>query len=295
MSSSNTTVTALQGRENVAAPHARVDGQVRTVPWRNIDNAGPAGSINSNAADMARWVGLHLGGGSTGGKRLLKPETVKEMQTPNVVIRLEPSQEKLNPETHFMSYGLGWTLQDYRGRKVVVHGGNIDGMSALVAMMPEENVGLVILANMGGSPLPGAIMYRVFDAQLRAPPRDWSAEMLRTHRASAGKPKEPERATGTSPSLSPAKYAGTYTSDLYGEMRVVEDGGKLVMRYGPTIAFDLEHWHHDTFRAHFRDPMRSRTFVTFTLNAQGKVDELKTEHMSAFKRAPDGPVPAGRQ
>ena len=76
MTSSNTSVTALSKSDNVASPHEKVEGKVKVVPWRNIDNIGPAGSINSNVTDMAQWVRLHLGDGKRDKKQLLSSGTV---------------------------------------------------------------------------------------------------------------------------------------------------------------------------------------------------------------------------
>jgi CubicO group peptidase (beta-lactamase class C family) len=297
MAASNTSISALKAAADVASPHAKVDEKVTEIPWRNIDNIGPAGSINSNVTDMAQWVRLQLGLGKYKDRQLLSTGSVKEMQMPQTVIRLEGPMEKLNPDTHFMSYGLGWFLQDYRGRKVVQHGGNIDGMSALVAMMPEEKLGMVILTNMNGSPLPTALMYKVFDSFLGVTGRDWSAELLKVVKVQMEQAKavekkmESDRVQGTSPSLPLAKYAGTYSSDMYGDAKVTEQNGRLSISYGGAMSGEMEHWHFNTFRATMKDRSLGKPFVNFTLNASGKVDEMKLvtgpAGEIAFKPAPE--------
>ncbi|HKP84914.1 MAG TPA: serine hydrolase [Blastocatellia bacterium] len=296
MTDTNTSTNALKTADNVATPHDKFDEKVQPIAWRNIDNIGPAGSINSNVTDMAQWVRLQLGGGKYKNEQLISSGAVKEMHMSQTVIRVEGVAEKLNPETHFMNYGLGWFLQDYRGRKIIQHGGNIDGMSALVAMMPEEKLGLVILTNMDGTALPTAIMYRVFDAFLQSPQRDWSGDLLKVVRAQEALNKEAEkkmeesRVKGTSPSLEIAKYAGNYTNEMYGDAKVMEEQGKLVFHYGPLTA-DLNHWHYDTFQAVMRQHQLGKALVNFTLNAQGKVDEIRVVIPQAgdipFKRAPE--------
>ena len=99
---------------------------------------------------------------------------IHEMQAPQIVIPLEGTTAKYYPEAHFHAYGLGWFLSDYRGHKVVEHGGSIDGMRALVALLPEKKLGVVVLSNSWGNRLPPALMYRIFDAYLGSPARDWS-------------------------------------------------------------------------------------------------------------------------
>jgi hypothetical protein len=180
-----------------------------------------------------------------------------------------------------MTYGLGWFLHDYRGRKVVQHGGAIDGMSALVAMMPEEKLGIVVLINLSGAALHTALVYRVFDAYLGAPERDWSAELLKGLKAlqeqqeTAQKKTEQARVAGTTPALALSKYAGTYDNEMYGEMKITEQNGKLVAQFSPAFTGDLEHWHYDTFQAKWRNPLISKTLVSFTINEQAEASQVR--------------------
>lgn len=293
MTSTSTSIKAFAGTTNVATPHSRIEDKVRAVPWRNIDNIAPAGSINSNVRDMAQWVRLQLGDGTFDGKRLLSAVSIKEMQTPQTIIRLDGPRARLYPEAHFLTYGLGWFLSDYRGRKLVEHGGAIDGMRAQVAMMPEEKVGLVVLTNLHGTTLPVALMFRIFDHYLNAPGRDWSSDLLKVTKdlenqaKTAEKKLETDRVKNTSPSLPVEKYAGTFQSDMYGEAKVVLENQKLVIRFGPNFTGDLQHWHYDTFRVTWRDPMQGKGMVNFRLNTQGKVDQVHIENLSEFTRVPE--------
>jgi hypothetical protein len=298
MKDSSTSIRAFANSNNVATPHARVEEKVKPVAWRNIDNIAPAGSINSNVVDMAQWLRLNLGGGVYQDKRLLSTGAMKEMQSPQTVIRLEGPMERLYPNAHFLNYGLGWFLSDYRGRKLVEHGGAIDGMRSAVAMIPEEKLGVVILTNLNGSILPQALAYKVFDLYLGAPNKDWTAELLKTTKAleeqakTAEKKAEDERVKGTSPSLSVDRYAGSYQSEMYGDAKIEVDNGKLVARFGPNFNGDLEHWHYDTFRVKWRDPMQGKGFISFRLNSQGKIDGLSIEGLSDFTRKADAAAPA---
>lgn len=302
MTSSTTTVRALAGRPNLASPHFESDGTVRAIPaWRNIDNAGAAGSINSNVLDMAQWVRLQLGRGSVNGRRLISARMVDEMHTPHTVIPLDSAARAMNPHTHLSAYGLGWFVEDYRDRLRVHHGGNIDGFTALVGMLPEENMGVVILANMNGTGLPTAIMNRVMDLHLKAPPRDWSADMrrradsLRARAREAQKRAEAQRVANTRPSLPLSAYAGTYVDSLYGTVVIREREGGLSLSFGSQWAGDLEHWHFDTFRVRFDTPVLGAIPVHFRLNPAGKVDEVQLDMagIATFRRRPDPPRAAG--
>ncbi len=295
MKSSNTSIKLFNGSTNVATPHSKINDKLQAVSWRNIDNIGPAGSINSNVEDMAQWVRLQLDDGMYQNQRLLSAGAIKEMRTPQTIIRLEGPQASLYPEAHFLTYGLGWFLSDYRGRKLIEHGGAIDGMRAEVAMIPEEKVGLVILTNLHGNILPQALMYKIFDFYLKAPQRDWSTELLKVTKnledqaKAAEKKAEAERVQGTSPSLALEKYAGTFQSEMYGETKVALENEKLVIHFGPNFTGDLQHWHYDTFRVIWRDPMQGKGFVNFRLNTQAKVEVVNIDNLSEFTRVPEPP------
>ena len=293
MTSSSTSIKALAGSDNVATPHSKFGDKVEPVAWRDIDNIGPAGSINSNVLDMAQWVRLQLGGGEYQGKRLISAAAVREMHSPQTIIPLAGPYEKLYPEAHFLTYGLGWFLSDYRGRKVVEHGGAIDGMRAVLALMPEEKLGLVILTNRHTTVLGQALMFRIFDAYLDGRQRDWSAEISKSFKEleeqgkAAEKKAEAERVQGTSPSLPLEKYAGAYQSEMYGEAKVTFEGGKLLAHFGPNFNGELEHWNYDTFRVTWRDKMQGKMFVTFRLNRQGKAEGVNIERLGDFTRPPE--------
>lgn len=143
MKASNTTVAAT-----VKAPDYSLGYSYNTetketihVPMREIGAGAPAGAINSNARDMAEWLRLMLGDGVFEGKRLVSEKNFKELTTVQ------------NKVAGNVNYGLGWFLREWNKHKVVEHGGNIDGFNALVAMMPDQKLGFVLLTNISGSPL----------------------------------------------------------------------------------------------------------------------------------------------
>jgi len=295
MTESNTSVRELAGRANVATPHTDVNDTLMTVPWHNIDNIGPAGSINSNVFDMIKWVRFQLAQGKAGGKSLVSASALGETHTAQMTIPVSADGRQLNPYTHLQSYGMGWFLQDYRGRELDQHGGNIDGMSAMVAIMPEEKIGLVILTNANGSPVPTIAMNRVLDALLNEPARDWNAEYrkqfdkLRAQAKEAEQKRLAQRTMGTKPSLALDRYAGVYSDSMYGDISVRMDNGALRLKYGTAYDGTLEHWHYDTFRANMQSRAMGQPFVTFALGSDGKVKSLDFEGIGSFGRKPDAP------
>jgi CubicO group peptidase (beta-lactamase class C family) len=294
MSSTNTTVRALAGQADVATPHALRNDSVRAIPYRNIDNAGPAGSINSNVVDMANWVRMQIDSGRFNGKAILSATPWAAPQTPQFVIN-DPLFRALMPlGSEFLTYGFGWFIQDFRGRKLVNHGGNIDGMSALIAMIPSERVGIVVLTNLNATQATMAIMADAFDRLLGVPAkdaRDWVATVKKVADGLEQQGKEAEkkqlaaRAANTRPSLDLAAYAGTYSDSLYGEATVQLVDGTLVAQYGQAFKGPLEHWHYDTFVAHWDSPVFAKSTVSFVLDADAKVKSMDMQGFGTFVRA----------
>jgi len=302
MTASVTSIRPLARRENVAAPHATVDGKLQPVPWRLVDNAGPAGSINSNVTDMAEWLRFHLNEGTYRGQRLLSAEMVEELRTPQTIMPPERggSMNILNQAEagiNFFAYGLGWFLFDYRGRKVMWHGGNIDGMSAVVAMVPEEELGIVALTNRHSTVVREAVMLRVFDTYLGGVDRDWSADLLKItqeQEARGAARREARRSvpvSGTRPTHPLAEYAGRYQQPLLGDATVALRDGELHFEFRPGISGRLVHWHYDTFTVEWADPNIVATFgslrdarVTFVSDEKGGVVELTTGVFGDFRR-----------
>jgi hypothetical protein len=201
-------------------------------------------------------------------------------------LAVSPGYQERYPSTHFRGYGMGWSLADYRGAKVMSHGGGYDGMYSQVALVPEAGLGVVVLTN-GMTGVAPALVYRVLDAYLGGEPRDWSGEALRgwiesrkgfEARQDAA---EASHVPGTRPSLALAGYTGTYGGPMYGDASVTEEGGHLVLRLlpNPDLVADLEHLHYDTFVIRWRVNLAwfGKGTASFVLDAAGKVSEMKLD------------------
>jgi hypothetical protein len=286
MERTTTSVRAI--RDNFASPHNESNGgKMRALPLGNIDNSIGLAGLNSSVNDVAKWLRLNLGRGAVDGKRILSEQRMGEMMMQNMFIPVAPFPAREAPGQMFNGYGLGWFLADYRGRKLVNHSGGLDGMISQSAVMPQENLGVVVLTNSESS-VSAFVRNKVLDVFLDAPKRDWSAEALerskaaKARQADAEKKKDASRAADTRPSLPRSAYAGTYSSKMYGDVVVEEKDGKLVMRLVPAPNFvaDLEHWHYDTWLIRWRPSVNynfPRGWVTFTIDGDGKTDQLKID------------------
>ena len=282
------TLTGFQGldtRGNVATPHLEVRDTVHPIRYLDFDNIGPAGSMNSSVHDMARWIRAQLAGGARpDGGRLVSEMQHREMLTPQFLIpqpQFYPVARLSRP--NFTAYGLGWFMQDYRGRKVALHTGSIDGMSALLAIVPEERLGMVVYLNLDHAELRHALMYRVLDAYLGAPPRDWSTEVRALYAPFAEQARAAEReaqskrVAGTRPSLPLEAYAGTFADpdSLFPRVAVRADGGRLVATLGADRAGEVEHWHYDVFRVRWADLPLGEDFLAYTIDPEGRAQWVR--------------------
>ena len=277
MTSSNTSTRDLAGRPNVATPHAEIDGVIKPVPYRNIDNAGAAGSINSNVVDMAKWLRLWINKGTFEGKRLISEAMVAEATTPQFTVD-DPAMIARLMSPKFLGYGYGWFVEDFRGQRWVNHGGNIDGMAAMVGFLPESRIGVVILTNMNQSDVNLPLTANLFDRLLGiSPARDYNAEYYAAEQADQAKQKAaakpPVKVEGTKPSLPLEAYAGQYREEFSGTATVKYADGKLTIQYdaSPTAVGELDHFHFDTFIAKMKDPILGKMPVTFRIGGNGKV------------------------
>lgn len=292
MDASSTTTLDLPRGGNVATPHQWIDGQLTPIAWRNIDNVAPAGSINASALDMTRWLRMLLARGRWGGDTLVSRSALERIESPHTII---PSPgDTLHPSTHFVTYGLGIVAMDYGATKVLWHTGGIDGMLSLVAYVPEHDLGLVVLTNTSGrNNLFTALQYRVLDAYLGMPERDWSGIYLEQSRAAEARQAEAlaqveaSRIEGTSPSRALADYAGRYTHPMYGDARVRQAGDGLRLDWGPSFQGTLAHWHHDVFRVTWDDRSQGGAFVRFELDTSGRVVGAELDGLAEFRRVSD--------
>ncbi|CAN5564991.1 serine hydrolase [soil metagenome] len=282
-----TTTSVRDMKDNFAMPHNESGGTLRALPPGYLDDAIGAVRLNSSVADLSKWIRLQLGRGTFEGKKIFSEAQSWQMWSPNTLQPISEAASKANPTRHFNAYAMGWGVSDYYGRKIVSHSGGLDGMLSYTVLIPEENVGFVILTN-NESPSLQIMMNKIRDVFVGAPKRDWNDEAKGV--MAAGKAATDEenkkidaaRLPNTKPSIAIPAYAGTYSSQMYGGVTIVEENGKLVLRLGPAPNFvaDLTHWHLDTFELHWRPSVHynfPRGFVTFTIDKNGKTDMLKID------------------
>jgi len=291
MTDSNVRHSDAAGGGNVAATHAEIDGKVRPISPFTSDNTNPAGGVNASAKDIAKWMIVQLDSGRVAdGTRLFSPRTTVQLwsivtPTPDG----NPPPELAALRANFNGYALGFGVRDYRGHKLVQHTGGLPGYVSKVAMIPELKLGVAVLTNQESGEAFESITYYVLDHFLGVSRTNWLGAFKTLHAridsmtARMEKEIAAKRDSTSRPPLPLASYAGTYNDPWYGDVTISLENGKLVIRFDhtPSLVGDLEHWQYDTFVARWRDrELRADAFVTFALNPDGSIDQVKMKAVS---------------
>lgn len=227
---------------------------IKPMDYYKIEGMGPAGSIFAAPAEMANWVMAWINGGKFKEQQILPEAYQREAMSSQMVINAAlPSKE--NPDLHLANYGMGWFLSSYRGHYMVQHGGNIDGFSAMTAFFPTDSVGIVVLVNQNGSPLPSIIRNAIADRMLKLPYKNWSKQVKDALEKAKAAAKESEATqsdslihkTGTQPSHALADYTGNFEHPGYGSMHLHLKGDTLYAETA-SLKMRLDHYHYDIFK-----------------------------------------------
>jgi CubicO group peptidase (beta-lactamase class C family) len=224
-------------------------------PMRRYETTepNPAGSINCTPRDMVPWLRFHLADGVHAGKRLVSEANLNETKTPHVPLKIDAAIRRLNPDTVQMTYGLGWLIYDYRGKRVLAHGGKIDGFRTQVTLLPDERIGIALFHNVHDINMNQALGNKIVDHLLGLPAKDWdrvfldAAKVEEAERRAAAAKRTKERRADVKPTLPPVGYEGTYEEAAYGSARVRHDAGKLVWEWS-SFRCPLEQWEGEAFR-----------------------------------------------
>jgi CubicO group peptidase (beta-lactamase class C family) len=269
---------------NAATPHGiEHDSAFAKGPF-DAENIAPAGSILSNAVDMAQWLRFQLNDGVVNGKRLVASAALRETHTPQMLINagggVRVSNADSNATTHFSTYGMGWFVEDYHGALVWQHGGNTPGMTAAIGMLPERKFGVAVLSNMQSAALPQLLENYIFERELGLPMKDLSGDayarsLIQRKRAdSVEKAQAAAHPANAQPPLPLAAFAGSYADSLYGEAVVTVKDGHLEMKHGDWSA-PLQFWNANNFRWMLPAGTPSgQIFIKFEINPDDTVSGL---------------------
>lgn len=278
MTSSQFSVGTTQLQDDYALPYVVHEDKHKAVPFRNIDAMGPAGSINSNVKDMAQWIKLQMNEGLFDGERIVSQDMLATLHMPHMVGGI-PGINQSNIDMN--CYGLGWSIEPYRGSRMMHHGGSIDGFSANAAFMPAEKIGVVVLSNLNGTPLPMYISNHILDRLLGGDVEDWCGEALtkmKNHSEPVDDPSSDNiEKTNDKKECRPLgipleNLVGSYEHPGYGIMVIEQVGTELEVEFN-AMTLPLKHMDGSLFELNYT-AFELKTSLTFHTDPDGEVIRL---------------------
>jgi CubicO group peptidase (beta-lactamase class C family) len=282
MKNSTSKSTIREANTNLAQPHIHNTNYEKVaIKQENGNNLAPGGFIYSSVNEMSNYIKLMLNNGTFGTDTIVSSKIIKEILKPQIIF---PNGGPYNNE--FTSYGLGWFISPVNGHKIIEHSGGIDGMSAQLVMVKDQNFGFIILTNTSKEPATFALRALLLkellgDNQISS----YSKNDLRNYylrvknwRDNNIKRKKEAKSivqkANTKPSLKIKEYAGTYNDKMYGDIFItVTNDREIEISFSHTKVFrgKLNHWHFDTFKIDWYDIRVPDGFLTFNFNSKREI------------------------
>ena len=276
-----------------ARPHAVINDSLRMVPHLNLNMVAPAGGVYSTIDDLAKWLTF-----------LLTENELKE-DFGDHFIETQRSQINLPPDpfldlvfkgSDFLGYGMGWFVHSYHGHKVVEHTGNTDGFSSHIALMPDQNFGVVILTNLNANFLSFAVKNRIFDFLLSRGGESWNQEIYGSFQQLLSS-LEPSPRKPSDDQLLPdfGNFVGEYMHNFYGRVTISLKEDRLNIKFLNGLEGQLDYWQHNTFEISWENELHGQSLINFVRDFRGELIELKIDRIGlfplneVFKRRPGNP------
>ncbi|MDD1724455.1 MAG: serine hydrolase [Methanospirillum sp.] len=282
MKRSGTGLDTLFLDDNHAAAHSGINEPVHIIESER-SSLPAAGAVVSTGRDMTQWLRMLLGDGTVDGREILKPETVKTIHSANTPLGSGGVLQDPNAAA-----GLGCDTNNFLGERVIEKNGALNGVRSLVTIIPSKKSGIVIIANKQLTAFPEAIQAEFLERYIEKSGIDLQErmkivqDMIYSITKSPDRPKNPEPAT-----MSPAKVAGKYTSDLYGDMLVSKgtDTGNMTVQLGPgKYPGFLSHWTNNTWHLSWSNPDEQSGFINFTASPSGFITGITSDDFGPFSR-----------
>jgi len=275
MKVSNFSVEESKKASDFALPHKEKEEEIMEIPFRHVDAMGPAGSINSNLEEMAKWLLFNLNKGKFGDKQVISEASINQVHSPQIIMTTE-----VKDEFSYQSYAMGWAVTSYRGHHLIHHGGGIDGFISYISFMPRENMGIVVLTNSNSGSLSMAVTYRAYDQLLGLDQIPWSKRLLEEYSKAIEQFKKQQQINdknqkfNTKPALSLEKYPGDFENPGYGIISIKKEKDQLVAIYN-SITYPLRHYHYDIFE--LTDALGRNNKVFFFIDEKGNISSFSVQ------------------
>ncbi len=264
MTNSSTTLLDLIDIPNYPRPH--IAG--KPIEPVSLDNAAPAGGINSSIDDMLLWLQMHLNKGELHEKKIISQKTFETITSPKIMLS----------EQYLRSYGFGWYIDYEDKQKVLFHGGGMPGYKSMIAFYPESKIGIVVLTNkisMINEGLVNMISTYIMHPSLA----DWSQN--RKYFTYMGYSWDnPEKIDLETNIKGFSKYAGLYEDKAYGKATISIQDGTPTLELLPSkklFSSPLYFINEERFKVKFRDEFLPIGEIVFKISDEGIVDSFKLE------------------
>lgn len=279
MINSNFSVVDSQKTSDYSLPYREEDGEIKEIPFFDVNlmGMGPAGSINSNAIDIANWLLFQLNKGKYKGRQVISEACLSETQKPQIVM-----PGGMSGEIFYWSYGMGWAITSYRGHLMLGHGGGFDGFGCYISILPRDNIGCAVLCNLEGSPVTQILTRTVYDRLLGLSEIPWNQRMKESLSKSKANLQEKEDLLNPETKLfRPLEdYCGEFGHSAYGVLTVKIERDQLsVIHSGLTSP--LAHLFYDIFET--RDKAFGKYRFSFISDNTGAVNSIEVPFEPSVK------------
>ena len=285
MKDANCSVEDTKTFSNYSLPHQFQGDRNVIIPLHDISAMGPAGSINANISDLARWLSMNVNMGCFEEKQVISQPTLDEIFSPQMAVdknNMAVQGFACFKEFSNIDYTLGWFCQHYRGYKMLQHGGGIDGFSSFISVLPDEGLGAAVLTNLDGTSIHYGITWDLIDRLLDQEPINWTGRIAAREKENQQKMQEQGKAflaarkTDTYPSHPLQDYCGEYSHPGYARISLRLENEQLYGTYAH-IPVKLEHFQYDTFMMQFEIPYPQINIpVSFSSSLMGKIESLSS-------------------
>ena len=235
MSRSSTVVNKIIADNNAAKPYTILNDKVELLDYANIDNIGPAASINSCVRDLSKWMLCQLDSGKFNGKQVIPFKAIAMTRIPNMISGRGGNPNY--PGNHFSLYGLGWGIKDVEGKVMYEHTGGADGFVTSVCIIPELNLGIAVLTNTDVNTLFLALREQIIQAYLNKPYQNVSENYFKRNieenKQQVDEIRSWKKAAEENKSKFPVKtkLEGKYVNELYGEVEIKNINNEPVLYF----------------------------------------------------------------
>jgi CubicO group peptidase (beta-lactamase class C family) len=289
MDHSAATWKRLKDTTNTIAPHVPTGGKLQVIPRYTNQIFDAAAGIYTSVNDLSKWVIMQLNNGKYGdGKSLFSEAQHTEMWSPQTILPLKNTKPY---KTLFKSYGLGWQLADINGHLQVSHTGGLDGIVTQVIMIPDVNLGIIVLTNQQSGSAFNAISNTIKDNYLGIKNPDHVAALSADRREKEDNAdKITEEVWNTVDKNLKAKlktdlkkYTGTYKDNWFGEVSITEKKGKLYFasKRSPRLSGEIFFYKGQNFVVKWNiRSFDADSHIFFDLDANGKANHFTMKAIS---------------